>query len=305
MSRASTPKSGHRHSASASAAPSPVHSFSADEFLQSHNLDRHISNMLQALLHYRPADPLLFVRDYLRALAREEDEHFHPSSSMAAPGTASPRVGSGTRRKGGKDQAGNSSKGQGGGAANSSLPQGGFGLSKKIGLLSASASSRAGITSVQFMKLKMELERYSYTDRGRKHGNRLHELLAEVFLCLSKNGGEAGRGGCGGLSNLSIVNAASVDDVALLLRNLAEELRVPRRAIDQLVGELESVVNKGRVTFAQFCGAARSLAMLPGFLEEAERYVGHFLTTLFSVCVLAFMRMLCTLSVFANCADDP
>eukprot|EP00518_Triparma_eleuthera_P010446 CAMPEP_0182477556 /NCGR_PEP_ID=MMETSP1319-20130603/31065_1 /TAXON_ID=172717 /ORGANISM="Bolidomonas pacifica, Strain RCC208" /LENGTH=74 /DNA_ID=CAMNT_0024678803 /DNA_START=1 /DNA_END=222 /DNA_ORIENTATION=- len=71
MSRSSTPK----HT-SATAAPRESAAFDPDLFLQTSQVGSQIEAMFQSLLLFRPADPILFLRDHLRALAKEEDERF-------------------------------------------------------------------------------------------------------------------------------------------------------------------------------------------------------------------------------------
>lgn len=101
------------------------------------------------------------------------------------------------------------------------------------------------------MLLKLEMDRF--TSPPPSH-SRLHSLLADSFVTMSGSN--------------SIVRVESVEE---LLRNLAEMIEVPRRACEQLCMEVRREVKDGKVSFAQFCGAGRSLAMLPRFLEEAER----------------------------------
>ena len=67
------------------------------------------------------------------------------------------------------------------------------------------------------------------------------------------------------------VNTVSLADVEALLTNLASSSSVPPRATDQLLQEVRREAPDGRVTFAQLCGASRSLAVLPSFLAEASR----------------------------------
>ena len=65
MSRSSTPK----HT-SAAAAPKENAAFDPDLFLQTSQVGNQLESMFQSLLQFRPADPILFLRDHLRALAK-------------------------------------------------------------------------------------------------------------------------------------------------------------------------------------------------------------------------------------------
>jgi len=67
------------------------------------------------------------------------------------------------------------------------------------------------------------------------------------------------------------VNTVPLAEGSALLRSLGEEMKLPRRALDHLMEELAVEAKGEKITFGQFCGVGRSLAMLPRFLEEAER----------------------------------
>ncbi|GMH96592.1 hypothetical protein TrST_g9362 [Triparma strigata] len=211
--------------------PPPSNSaFDPDTFLKQHNIENVLNDMFQSLLHYRPADPIVFVRDYLSCLAQEEDERFQ-SELLLTSGLNPP-----SKKKSSKQQT------------------------ELVVEPEVPAPKQSGVTQLQLMCLKMEMERFT-TSQNSKRTERLHELLADSFVSMSERGKEG----------TGLVNLVDVEDVEELLVNLSESMSVPRRASDQLIQEVRRETKDGKVTFAQFCGAGRSLAMLPSFLEEAER----------------------------------
>ncbi|GMI08438.1 hypothetical protein TrRE_jg6030 [Triparma retinervis] len=260
MSRISTPKSGTRNHQE----PPPADVFNPAKFLHSNGLDRHICEMFQTLLHHRPADPLFFIHEYLKALARAEDEQFQ-KLQMTSSAMNTPRV---SKKKKDREQA---------------PPM----------VVAKREAGRENVSDVDIMELRLELERLNDDELsgiGGGNTDRLHELLSGAFLSMARADGEskAGAGGTQGGgehngeyngSNLMSpihVNTIPLTKGSALLRSLGEEINLPRRALDNLLRELEREGRgegaKGeRITFGQFCGAGRSLAMLPRFLEEAEK----------------------------------
>jgi len=134
MSRASTPKNGSRNNPEP-----PPGAFDPDKFLRSHGLDKNICEMFQVLLHVRPTDPLLFVHDYLKALARAEDERFQ-EAQLISSAMSSPRVGG--KKKKDKDLA----------------------PTMALTKVKKRQAGRENVSDVDSMKLRLELERFSAED---------------------------------------------------------------------------------------------------------------------------------------------
>ena len=67
MSRSSIPK----HSSSSShTATRESAAFDPAMFLETSKVSTHLESIFQCLLQFRPADPIVFLRDHLRALAK-------------------------------------------------------------------------------------------------------------------------------------------------------------------------------------------------------------------------------------------
>ena len=129
MSRVSTPKSGTRNHQE----PPPTQAFNPEKFLHSQGLDRHICEMFQTLLHHRPADPLLFIHEYLKALARAEDEHFQKLQATSST-ISTPRV---SKKKKDREQT----------------------QTVVMAKVKKREAGRENVSDVDIMKLRLEIER--------------------------------------------------------------------------------------------------------------------------------------------------
>ncbi len=245
-SRASTPKNGDRERQGTSSGPTPSSAaenkvLAHQAFLQSDDLRSSITELLGQLVEYRPDDPLLFVAEYFNALAEEEDEVFRIKQEQVAANSRN--------RKKDKQQAQQQQPQQNQQAKPNTQP--------KQTLKAPQRVTRGLLPTKTYMLLKLEMQRVSRQKPTTRPNARLQEILASAFAHFSESG----------------IGTCDVEVCEALLKALAADMGVPDRASSQLVSALraECKSTAGCCSFAQFVGAGRSLAMLPGFLKEAER----------------------------------
>jgi hypothetical protein len=237
---------------------SPSCDFNVDSFLETSQVNSSVKDFLSAMLEYRPSQPLHFAADFFKALADAEDERIDAQLSIAAIANQS------GRKK--KDTA-----------SASSLASSASSIAKEVA--AATSAGVRSLSTLQYMTLRLEMQRFSLSS---DHTDpRLRELLADAFDALSSpaSGFPPPPPSSSATSSSQPLappgtpqsKSASLDDCVHLLRRLAGDLDVPLRACEQLVSELSSECPYSRVSFLQFLGAGRSLAMLPKFLAEAAR----------------------------------
>jgi hypothetical protein len=196
------------------------------------------------MLDFKPADPLKFAADFFAAMAVKEDMELIrlEGSAQAAAQATKKKKQAPVSVGGGKEEE-----------------------ESRVG----PATTRP-LDTILYRTLLLECDRTSRQKvdahaRSKGSNARLHELLAEAFVELCGQQQQQ-------LASLA-VTSAPCNSCCNLFTSLAADMKIPARAVDQLVRELQIECKKGGggVTFAQFCGAGRSLAMLPGFLAEAQR----------------------------------